>query len=56
MSESPDKLKSSKEEMPLPVVKGEMDQSPVQRAAVVQVKVDLAIDKVQCMKGCKREV
>ena len=55
VSESPGELKSSKEEMPL-VVKGEMDQSAEQRAAVVQVKVDFTVDKVQCMKDCKRGV
>ena len=57
MRESPSKLKSSEEEeeeeeeLPLPAMKGDMDQSPEQRAAIVQVKVDLSIDKVQCMKA-----
>ena len=53
-NESPRVLKSNEkeeEELLLPAVKRAVEHSPEQRVVIVQVKVDLSIEKVQCMKG-----
>ena len=43
------------DELSLQSMEGDMDQSPEQLAAIVQVKVDLSVDKVRtyiCMYVC----